>query len=368
MLKVSPSIQKYSKVQLKSFKPQISVPVDYKFGIEKTQFKPILMSETLSDLDYKNTICKAANIANVQIHNLKSVIGPQELKRVVKENSNNRKFWVPGERPAAMEAIPDSYGLENVFSKDFGASIHIHTVRSDGQLTVEEVLNQAAKYADKYAQNGKGRFIVGITDHNTVDGCKDAVKILASNPEKYKNLGVVLGSEISTKERSIAEYQLRKPEKLHVLALCVNPFDKEVNSFFSDLATTPKTPMFPKEINVKTVVDAFSNQKYGWFSLAHPAYPDMQHRVKTGDDYCDATAKTIKHFKDTAKDKALYVENYYASYFGNLNTDKKLKKTIEQTCDALNLYKAGGIDTHGDSIFYSSNKCNAKRLKTMNEK
>ena len=290
------------------------------------------------------------------------------MKRVVKENSNNRKFWVPGERPAAMEAIPDSYGLENVFSKDFGASIHIHTVRSDGQLTVEEVLNQAAKYADKYAQNGKGRFIVGITDHNTVDGCKDAVKILASNPEKYKNLGVVLGSEISTKERSIAEYQLRKPEKLHVLALCVNPFDKEVNSFFSDLATTPKTPMFPKEINVKTAVDAFSNQKYGWFSLAHPAYPDMQHRVKTGDDYCDATAKTIKHFKDTAKDKALYVENYYASYFGNLNTDKKLKKTIEQTCDALNLYKAGGIDTHGDSIFYSSNKCNAKRLKTMNEK
>lgn len=335
-------------------------PLKYEFGVAKPQFKPVLFSEMYSDLMYKQTICQSANLPNVQVENLRSVVGPQELKRIVAENTNNRKFWVPGERPEALADIPDSNGLENVLNKDFGASIHIHTVNSDGKLKVNEVLDQAVKYADEYVKKNNQRFIVGITDHNTVEGCKEAVKILSSNPEKYKNIGVVLGSEISTKESSIGGYNFKKPEKLHILALCVNPYDASVNKFFRNLATTTKTPMFPKDIKVQDAVDGFAEQKYNLFSLAHPAYPDIKHRVRENEDYCDATAKVITHFKDAAKDKAFYVENYYASYFGNLQTDKKLHNTIANTCAALKLYKAGGIDTHGNSIFYSGNKIHHK--------
>jgi len=352
MLNISPV---YIKPTLLKSSSTAKLPLRHEFGVVKSDVKPILLSSVYSDLIYKNTICKDADIPNLRIESLRSVVGPQELKRVVARNSENRKFWVPGERPVQYNEIPDSNGLENVTNRDFGASIHIHTVNSDGQMSVKEVLNQAAEYANEYIKKSGQRFIVGITDHNTAEGCKQAVRILAENPDKYKNLGVVLGSEISTKEKSIGDYNFRKPEKLHILALCLNPFNKDVNAFFKDLSDGGKTPMFPKEINVQEAIDGFSTQKYNWFSLAHPAYPDLKHRLKPDEDHCRATAQVIKHFKDTAKDKALYVENYYASYYANLQTDTKLHNTIANTCAALKLYKAGGIDTHGNSIFYSGN-------------
>lgn len=122
--------------------------------------------------------------------------------------------------------------------------------------------------------------------------------------------------------------------------------------------------MFPQDIGVQQAVDGFKTQKYNWFSLAHPAFPDMKHRVQNGDDYCDATVAMMKHFKDKAQDKALYAENYYASYFGEMAVDERLKDTINKTGAALDLYKAGGIDTHGTSIFYSG----ANEIRTKNVK
>lgn len=317
-----------------------------------------------TDIMYRASIAKDAGIPFAQIDKLKSIVGPEELKGVVQKNTNNRAFWVPGERPAGMEQIADSNPLTNVENRKFGASIHIHTTKSDGMMTVKQVLNQAAEYANEYAKTNKDRFIVGITDHNTIEGCKEAVRILAANPEKYKNLGVVLGTEISTKEKQIGNYNLRKPEKMHILSLCINPFDKGVEGFMKALLGKSSTPMFPQDIGVQQAVDGFKTQKYNWFSLAHPAFPDMKHRVQNGDDYCDATVAMMKHFKDKAQDKALYAENYYASYFGEMAVDERLKDTINKTGAALDLYKAGGIDTHGTSIFYSG----ANEIRTKNVK
>ena len=76
-------------------------------------------------------------------------------------------------------------------------NLHNHTKASDGKLSLLEMLEQARKWADAIAiknnSNEKSAFVWGLTDHDTMDGAKEVVKIISQNPEKYKNLKIVLG-------------------------------------------------------------------------------------------------------------------------------------------------------------------------------
>ncbi|MCQ2957708.1 MAG: hypothetical protein MJ180_02275 [Candidatus Gastranaerophilales bacterium] len=70
-----------------------------------------------------------------------------------------------------------------------------HTIL-DPKVAAETLLNQAVQYADKVAtkvNDGKPPFILGIQDTFEVE--REVVKLLAENPEKYKNLKVILKSE-----------------------------------------------------------------------------------------------------------------------------------------------------------------------------
>ena len=65
--------------------------------------------------------------------------------------------------------------------------MHIHTTYSDGELTPMQILNLC------YDKNMK---IISITDHNSILGVKEAIKI---NP--YKDIRIVTGIELSSKYR-----------------------------------------------------------------------------------------------------------------------------------------------------------------------
>ena len=321
--------------------------------IKTSEVKLSVDNITKGDNQYRKDLCKLSKIPNITPEKMQSIMAPDEFIDIIKENSENRTFYVAGERPLGKEHIPDSNGLDNVKMKLFGGNFHIHTQYSDGELSVQNVLDEAASYGDEYIKVSGKPFIVGITDHNSIEGCKEAVKIIASNPEKYKNIKVILGSEISTKEPDINGYILRKPEKYHILTLCINPFEKKLNEFFQNLIEKSNSPMRPKTISIQEAFDGVKHQKQCYFSLAHPAYPDITHRIKDDKDPYETIVETMTHFKDIVGDRGLYAEGYYSSYSGKLATDKKLYDTVIKTCDKLNLYKAGGIDTHGESIFYN---------------
>ena len=59
--------------------------------------------------------------------------------------------------------------------------LHIHSDFSDGNYSISEICERC---------KNEGVYEIAITDHDTVEGCKEAVRIIASNPEKYKNLVV----------------------------------------------------------------------------------------------------------------------------------------------------------------------------------
>lgn len=187
------------------------------------------------DITYRKSLIKG--VSEVNVENLRPIIGPQEYKSILTEFSDSAIHYTPG--TTLNTAVKDGYELYGVQNRTFRASMHTHTVHSDGTMTVRELLDQSAKYADEVEQSLKNNpdakakhapFTIAITDHDTVEGCKEAVRIISENPEKYKNLRVVLGCEMSVENRMLGD-ELKKPVEQHIVINAINPFDSELNQF-----------------------------------------------------------------------------------------------------------------------------------------
>ncbi len=145
---------------------------------------------------------------------LRSVMGAEELKFILAEELNPENFST-GEN------------FENVRSGKFKVNLHMHTGYSDGTMSVEQLLGQAAAYADYRADKlGKADpVIVAVTDHDMLDGAKEAIKLIAQNPEKYKNIRFVPGIEFNTFYKIQDDSGNTDKRQFEVLGYCINPFE-----------------------------------------------------------------------------------------------------------------------------------------------
>ncbi len=326
----------------------------YKMSSKEVKFVKMEMNKFPEDVQYRKKLLIDMGINPSEYYKLRSIIGIDEFKSAIKElDGNGGKSYKPGERPLGKESVLDSYGLENLKSGVFRANFHIHSNNSDGKLSVQEILDSAVEYADNLKKTKNKPFYIAITDHNTVEGCKEAIEIIRQNPKKYQNLRVILGSELSLKLESIGDFELKKPQSVHLLAMCLNPYDKKLSEFLDDFVENKNNPMEAKFITLNDGVNALSNQKYCGFALAHPAWPYLPNIMKKPEFYLDAMKQYIKTFANIAKDRILYMEVHYQSYDSDIAEDTKLLKTVEKTTQNLGINSAGGIDTHGKSIFYN---------------
>ena len=198
------------------------------------------------DISYRKNIL-GAGATEESVAKLRPIIGPQEYKSILTEFSDSPIHYTPGS--TLNTAVKDGYELSGVPNRTFRATMHMHTVHSDGMMTVRELLNQSAKYADEVAESLKNNpeakakhapFTIAITDHDTLEGCKEAVQIISENPEKYQNLRVVLGCEMSVENRMLGD-ALKRPVGLHMVVNAINPFDSELNKFFDNKKIARKT-------------------------------------------------------------------------------------------------------------------------------
>lgn len=170
-------------------------------------FNIVYKAGSMFDREYKDTIKKHLCHSDSSLQNL--IAGEEEFKHIL-QNLDKSSF---------------SPLINNIDNMDFCANLHVHTTASDGIATPQEILDSAAEVAQK---NGKN-FIVAITDHDSLDGIKNLLPILTSNPEKYKNIKVVAGVELSTVatdfENQTATFDI------HTLVYGINPFDEELNNF-----------------------------------------------------------------------------------------------------------------------------------------
>lgn len=136
--------------------------------------------------------------------------------------------------------------VENMSNGTFLADLHSHSNFSDGRISVQELMEQAAAYGDKVNSiNGK-KFIFALSDHDGIEGVKEALKLIAENPEKYKNVKFVPASELSfiehcsEKSSRFKKYQsdVQMPE---MLIYNINPFSKNTEEYLSNLYAKRKS-------------------------------------------------------------------------------------------------------------------------------
>lgn len=122
---------------------------------------------------------------------------------------------------------------ENIEKGIFKADLHSHSIFSDGAGTVENILDNVSKYADKLHSKTKEKFIYALTDHDEIDGVKKALEIIADKPEKFKNVRFVTGIEVSyahpSKNKDIPS------ATSELLVHCIDPFSENVNKFCTNI-------------------------------------------------------------------------------------------------------------------------------------
>ncbi len=244
------------------------------------------MKEFPEDIKYRKNILNNMGLNEAEYGNLRPIIGPEEYNKVLKEFSDLPIHYTPGE--TLNTAIKDGYELSGANNRTYRATMHMHTVHSDGSLTVEELLDKSAKYADEVelaikdnpeAKAKHAPFTLAITDHDTLEGCKEAVGIILRNPEKYKNLRVVLGCEMSVENKMLGE-ELNKPVGTHIIVNVINPFDAKLNKFLDEKKLARKdlgkrlieeckqsiaeiNPNLSKELSHEDAQSLFPGLKYG---------------------------------------------------------------------------------------------------------
>ena len=115
-----------------------------------------------SDYHYLKEIAKSINLEEKDLWRLYSLMGAQELANTL-----------------ALASYKHFRYDENS-KQDFRFNLHTHTNFSDGSLCVNEWLENACKIADERSED-KGclpPFTVALTDHDCIDGAKEAVRIL----------------------------------------------------------------------------------------------------------------------------------------------------------------------------------------------
>ena len=198
-----------------------------------------LLQNNLSEIDksfYKKIIksLKKEGI-EVNIEALKSIAAPDEFSALIRKFKPEHYRVGLQVSEAKAKNVPLEEFYKNAVNGDFRVSLHTHSNCSDGKSSPEEFLECARKYADKVAKLNKNDdlppFTIALTDHDCIDGCREIIKLIAKNPEKYKNVKFVSGCEFSVKNG----------DKHHdITGLALNPFDSSLSKDLTDLYVARK--------------------------------------------------------------------------------------------------------------------------------
>ena len=202
-----------------------SVLIGRKLLANKTsQFKPDTFHNDLALALKKEGI-------SVLPEDLTSIVSPKQFSKLIQQFKPyhfNAGLQV-SEKKASAYSLDEFY--KNSINGNFRVSLHTHSNFSDGKASPELFLENAQKYADKVASMNKNDdlppFTIALTDHDSVGGCAEIIKLIAKNPQKYKNLKFVAGCEFSVRDGDLTH---------DITGLALNPFDKELKRGLEYLA------------------------------------------------------------------------------------------------------------------------------------
>lgn len=335
------------------------------------------MNKYPKDVEYRKALLKDSNLPESEYYKLRSIIGVEELNSNLEVLSKDKENFLPGKKhfhPNGEVFFPQK---ENVANGKFAANLHTHTIYSDGKFTIQELLDQGAEYGNKRVEQlGKDNpFFLALTDHDTLAGCKEAIDIIYKNPEKYKNLRLILGIENTT----IVNYPdvIKAPVQVHMLSYGINPYDKALNKYFDDQINVNKS-------KIRKVID-LANKKFGNY-FSYEEFVKMVPPVEAG-------LKSVDYYmKDYLQFKLIYstcVENknfdfkspiskiekhpdyskgqkYYDYYFKSLKSEGKVKEISADLRAKLNEIEYSS-ELHVSPVKYNDLEKAVKFLSTQKD-
>ena len=314
------------------------------------------ISAPMEDIEYKKDIIKKSGNPFYKLENLRPLMGEKELTWFIKSNTNNESIYTPSK--------------ENRYSGLYQMNLHNHSTNSDGQATVKQLLDRAQYYAQNFIKDGY--MIIGITDHNTVLGSKEIIKILQKYPNRYKNIKIVTGMEINSVYKT--KYSPLEPVQIHILALCINPYDKFLNKEFYKKNKKDMYNRKEQDPNFNEIIKNIS--KHSITGIAHPAR--YLTNIKESDRLSYLSEMLDVYKKQTSK--VPFIEAYYQSYttseiksfegikrlsheeYAQIPIEEREKilygerfnqftADIKKLADNKGVMKTGSTDSHSYSIF-----------------
>ena len=169
-----------------------------------------------SDYHYLKKIAEAVKVDDGDLWRLYSLMGAQELSNTL-PLARYQNFRYDARNP-----------------QEFCLNLHSHSNASDGVMSAQEWLESGVALAQTRAdkRDNLPPFTAALTDHDCVTGAQEIVKLLVANPQKYKNLRVVLGAELGAVWK-MPEIQ-KIPLEYELIWLALNPFDKKIENFLQE--------------------------------------------------------------------------------------------------------------------------------------
>lgn len=297
------------------------------FLISSMSNKPVI------DNEYKQALLVGLGQQNGDVKKLESIVGEEEFKLIVEKYNNNPKAYQIDEKVKGDKKL-----VENLTHR---INLNTTTKVSEGSIAIEELLTQAASYADKVkAKNPKEKYpyVIALTDYSKVEQNKIALKTIYANPEKYKNLKVVLGVQFWANLKKNEIPSIKDTAYLDMSGYCINPYDKANNI------------LAPINYPFMDVVKIMQTQKYGVLGLSNPVISYGDWMMVEGKGRTDWNNELLAYFTSQVKKTPLLINTYTQSVALDKWYQEQIK-ILSKEMDKKGIKKIGGTRLTTQNIF-----------------
>lgn len=274
---------------------------------------------TIAKSPYRKTIqdgLKEVFGKDISAENLDFIVTPDELKEILP----TLKF--------------ENYDICNIDANTdniYCADLNVATNFSKSRRNIFAVLDEVATLADEYNQKTGKKFLFSLTDLDSVGSVKHAIKIMGSEPEKYKNVLFIPSLKMSFTHKVPSENGKVNFINGEMIIMGINPFSPQIAK------TLENTSKKRKEMILNFINDI--NEKYPQLACSYLDFLDSNNMGYDKDH-------NIPKLYDKLREYVLTKSGY-----GDTTDDSELEKKFAETFEKYQAKEK--IDSNGNSTVES---------------
>lgn len=165
---------------------------------------------------------------------------------------NFASIMTPEEFRGILPSLKEENFISNRKNRDSGiycADLDYQSNFSNGTQNIFDLLDDVAAYADEYYKKTGKKFIFALADRDLLEGLQHAVRIIGSDPEKFKNVKFLPAFKMSFAHK--APTSGLGYENSEMIIYGVNPFSENLINFVENTIQKRKkmTVEFIKKVN-----------------------------------------------------------------------------------------------------------------------